>query len=316
MIRDGNEYETRCVCNYCGTEIKLKWTEGALPSCPNCGAVLREVVENSVIEDKLQDIVRYDIGKRRSSHGTGILAVIIIMIVSVASIISFRTVCQISDRLEHVSTTVERQDPQRADPDRSADSIYVKEIGRKCPWYDEYESYYDQVSDCYFWFKEEDLCWEYWFEGISSDYGDYGWMQYDYFDNTWYIEESHGNWIPLPEKYDASVLWHMDETGTGRYKGLDILYIDAIGRECEFDASLSEYYDPETKCHFWYNDLVEPPIWQYWYEGISSDHGDYGWMEYDEDEGRWYIETDESGWVVLPDKYDTSGLWHIDAQYE
>ncbi|NLT12588.1 MAG: hypothetical protein GXY06_09305 [Clostridiaceae bacterium] len=88
--------------------------------------------------------------------------------------------------------------------------IFVSEIGRTCPWDSEYESYYDKTTDCYFW--QNDTInppeWQYWYEGISSDFGDYGWMEYDYDENIWYIEVSDGEWNPLPEKYDTTKLWH------------------------------------------------------------------------------------------------------------
>ena len=80
-----------------------------------------------------------------------------------------------------------------------------------------------------------------------------------------------------------------------------------------WDADAESYYDAETECWLWYNNEVSPPIWQYWYEGISSDYGDYGWMEYDAAEQSWYIESSGNNWIKLPAKYDTAGLWHISS---
>ncbi len=77
-----------------------------------------------------------------------------------------------------------------------------------------------------------------------------------------------------------------------------------------WDAAEDSYYDADSDCWLWYNTDVNPPIWQYWYEGISSDFGDYGWMEHDAD--GWWIERDAGDWIALPDRYDTSGLWYID----
>lgn len=56
------------------------------------------------------------------------------------------------------------------------------------------------------------------------------------------------------------------------------------------------------------------PDWQYWYEGISSDYGEFGWMEFDYGEELWYIEIDQGDWIVLPEKYDKSRLWYIQEQ--
>ena len=57
----------------------------------------------------------------------------------------------------------------------------------------------------------------------------------------------------------------------------DSIYVPEIRRDCAYDAKSDNYYDKETDCYFWLNNDVTPPIWQYWYEGISSDYGDYGW---------------------------------------
>ena len=73
---------------------------------------------------------------------------------------------------------------------------------------------------------------------------------------------------------------------------------------------LRRYYDEETECWIWWNTDVDPNVWQYWYEGISSDYGDYGWMEHD-DTG-WYIEASRGNWIELPSRYDTGNLWYIE----
>ncbi len=80
-------------------------------------------------------------------------------------------------------------------------------------------------------------------------------------------------------------------------------------KRAEWDAGADSYYDADSDCWFWYNTDVEPAIWQYWYEGISSDFGYYGWMEHDET--GWYIEASEGNWIPLPGGYDTDGLWYI-----
>jgi hypothetical protein len=194
------------------------------------------------------------------------------------------------------------------------DSIYIDVLGRECYWDDEYECYYDEETDCYFVYADEvnPPEWQYWYEGISSDYGDYGWMSYHYDEGLWYIETSSGNWEVLPDRYDTSDLWHVPEMGTGKYMEQNSIYVEAIGRTCEWMPEDYAYYDPDTDCYFFYNDYVEPPIWQYWYDGISSDYPGYGNMEFDTVEDCWYIETREGYWEVLPETYDTSSLWHME----
>ena len=76
-----------------------------------------------------------------------------------------------------------------------------------------------------------------------------------------------------------------------------------------WSAGDESYYDAQSDCWLWYNTDVEPPVWQYWYEGISSDYGDYGWMEHDAD--GWYIEASGGNWIQLPPRYDASALWYI-----
>ena len=93
--------------------------------------------------------------------------------------------------------------------------------------------------------------------------------------------------------------------------GKKSFYVEAIDRTCSWSNEYESYYDEATDCYFWHNEDVDPPIWQYWYEGISSNYGDYGWMEWDEEENRWYID-DGNDWIVLPDTYDTERLWHIE----
>ena len=89
------------------------------------------------------------------------------------------------------------------------------------------------------------------------------------------------------------------------------IFVSEIGRTCKWDSEYDCYYDEPTDCYFWKNDTIDPPQWQYWYEGISSDYGDYGWMEYDFDEKIWYIEKSDGDWIRLPKSYDTTDLWHF-----
>ena len=76
-----------------------------------------------------------------------------------------------------------------------------------------------------------------------------------------------------------------------------------------YDQDSDSFYDEASDCWLWYNTDVSPAIWQYWYEGISSDYGDYGWMEHDS-EG-WWIETTEGNWIPLPAVYNSKNLWYI-----
>ncbi len=85
---------------------------------------------------------------------------------------------------------------------------------------------------------------------------------------------------------------------------------DGADKTLVWDAEADSYYDADSECWLWYNTDVSPEIWQYWYEGISSDYGDYGWMEHDAD--GWWIEASYDNWIQLPEQYDASDLWYID----
>ena len=94
--------------------------------------------------------------------------------------------------------------------------------------------------------------------------------------------------------------------------GYTISDSDDYDKVLYWDYSYESYYDKESDCYVWYNTDVSPNLWQYWYEGISSDYGDYGWIEYED--GEWYIERRDEDWILLDtDKYDTSELWHFDS---
>ena len=110
---------------------------------------------------------------------------------------------------------------------------------------------------------------------------------------------------------DDADLWDevitLTQTGDHAYSiGDEGGYAD---KQLVWDSEADSYYDADSDCWLWYNTDVDPAIWQYWYEGISSDFGDFGWMEHD-DTG-WYVEASAGNWIALPDTYDTDSLWYI-----
>ena len=95
------------------------------------------------------------------------------------------------------------------------------------------------------------------------------------------------------------------------------IFVEEIGRTCTWDAENGWWVDKKSGCYFYFDETIAPSQWKYWYDGIGDDYGDYGWMEYDDEEGVWYIEIEENNWEVLPDKYDLKGVWHMkDASQE
>ena len=201
---------------------------------------------------------------------------------------------------------------------------------RTLVWDEAEQSYFDESSGLWAWYNTDlwPELWQYWYEPISGDYGDYGWMEYE--NGVWYIEAKSGSWIPVPEQYDTSALWHiasefeselptqtnpelfgteiaLEELAPGCFR---ISEWDASDKTLVWDEEEQSYYDESSGLWAWYNTNVEPPLWQYWYEPISGDYEYYGWMEYED--GVWYIEIGDGAWIDLPPQYDSSGLWHIE----
>lgn len=79
---------------------------------------------------------------------------------------------------------------------------------KRLEWNEEFCGYYDDRSDGYVWYDVKRKNWKYWFNGISTDYKDYGWMVYK--PEGWRIQKDDVDWIKLPEKYDRSRLWYIE----------------------------------------------------------------------------------------------------------
>lgn len=221
MVEKSGTFETTYKCAYCDTEVKVQWKEGEKPNCPNCGAPLEEVVDPD--DDRLQGTKQPVAGmsnKKAGCIGCGVAVLLTFISFIIVSITS--TLGSGNNKVQTYPTEVSSLMLPTAAPSSSGqsqnlpssstlnqDEIFVEELGRICKWNDDYDSYYDKISDCYFWYNAEAKQWQYWFEDISSDYGDYGWMEYDPNDGNWYIEISDGNWIVLPNAYETSGLWHM-----------------------------------------------------------------------------------------------------------
>ena len=80
-----------------------------------------------------------------------------------------------------------------------------------------------------------------------------------------YVQEEDGAYVIIDET---------DYTANYRNGGCKHLV-------CDSDQN---YYDKETDMYIYLNEDLDPPQFQYWLEGLSSQYGDYGWMEYDEAE--------------------------------
>lgn len=217
-------------CDYCGTEQRFAWKEGIEANCPNCSAPfsLEGVIQDELVPDSGADVKKLLMIFFIVFAVTMVLPFVIIIIVFVA-------MATRQNNYDDLSAYDEQDEAVVSNVDIFGDTVYLegnaggayrivnRENGdfynKRIQWDYGYSSYYDKTTDCYLWYNTDVApnLWQYWYEGISSDYGDYGWMEYE--DNTddgidnglWYIEESEGNWVELPSAYDVTNLWHIAE---------------------------------------------------------------------------------------------------------
>ncbi len=191
---------TMLKCEYCGNRILYTMKEGDLPSCDKCGSQFDIQIKDKVADDKRQSKSKI-IDNIYMFIGLGAVLFYICMFVGVCVFMISGAAKAFNEKKEESSQTV-----------------YVEEILRNCSL--DGEDWYDPVTETWFWFNDEEqpYQWQYWVEGISSDYGDYGWMEYDPDESAWYIETSDGVWTLLPDKYDASSLWHMNDEYTNQFE--------------------------------------------------------------------------------------------------
>ena len=218
LIMTGSE--TMLKCDYCGNRMVYKWKEGDLPVCDKCGAPLR--VD---ISDKKDTSYNDNVSQRNSSArgdmpkipliGKVAIGIMVCAAILPITIIIYAVFFVFKDNLS--SREVRYEDTYTEDS-IVVNSIYVEEIGRTC--YLDGEDWYDDQTECWFYYNDSvsPYQWQYWYEGISSDYGDYGWMEYDMDEEAWYIETDDGNWVHLPDGYDTSKLWHMTDEYTNAYE--------------------------------------------------------------------------------------------------
>ncbi len=337
ILKDKGKFMSHFQCAYCGTEKKAVWEEGSIPRCDNCGANFTEMYTNPIIDELDSGFISSGSGSRPSGSndkaaGCLIKAVIGVfllqfiggLLVTCASVFAGPILSHLGSSSGSNNKVVNYDNNSYVDDnvERFGTSIYVESIDRTLEWYDEYESYYDPVSDCYVAYNtlKEPYAWQYWYEDISSDYDDYGWMEYELDEDQWYIEIDDGRWIELSSKYDTSELWYItgELAGSSYTEDIDVAIFgnsiadaDDLSVVYEWDSDWFAYYNEEYKCYFWYNaDYIVEPQWQYNFTRLKGDLDDTtGWFEYDRDEDQWYYETSSGEWEVY--EGDTDRMWHI-----
>ena len=230
--KNGRYENVVCYCPYCEsrTVMNLNNNTGAAQEmkCPNCGApmeiqseldeIVNQPPENTHVYNS-EESLENAFGRQKKKRGLLLPLVIILLAATFVfqtakSLIRPSIQPAIQNPAYQVTGTAQNSDAIYLE--RQADGSYhtVTDAIRadRILVYDAYEdSYYDEVSDCWLWYNTEvdPPVWQYWFEGVSSDFGDYGWMEHD--EDGWWIEASYGNWIQLPARYDADKLWYIED---------------------------------------------------------------------------------------------------------
>ena len=226
--RNGRYDNVVCTCEYCGTSSKINWDGTGAITCPACGGPLNV---SSAVDEYTQDpgytnsSSEASASRQRGRTGCCVAAVIglaMFIVLGVIGMMLDRTPEYDFQAPETAAVETYQGPADNTDIfgtvlwlDRQEDGSYVlspdgaDSYDKKLTWDYGEGSYYDPEADCWLWFNTDVLpnLWQYWYEGISSDY-ESGWMEYE--PDGWYIETEWGEWIPLPEDYDAAQLWHME----------------------------------------------------------------------------------------------------------
>lgn len=321
VLEKNGSLESQFDCIYCGTSTKQVWKEGDIPHCSNCGANLIESLGASA-RDTIDTTMVNQTYYTPTTPGQKAKKVVIGLAVA-TTLVGIGFAAYESDPM--FQDTID-QTEYNSNVDLFGTEIYVESIDRTIVWYDEYDSYYDEESDCYVYYNTdvEPAVWQYWYEDISSDYPtDCGWMEYELDEDQWYIMEDFDEWVKLPSKYDTDELWHMtgDIAGTSYSKDYNLEFfgksitIDGDTASYLWDNDMISYDVKKYDCYVRVNFDVVDPTPQYWYEDISSDYcedGYGGWMEYDYDVDCWYVVNHKGDWLKLQNE-STENLWHIES---
>lgn len=224
------------VCEYCGTVYKYKWTEGKAPSCENCGAPL------TVAAPHTDTVVSDNSAAARSMGGTswnpdqtatqntkrkgclrGVLIGLLVLLLPTACTACLDSgdtgyqepsgyVSEYTQQGNDGLVITEGSTSQFNDTlylTQTGDGIWeIGESGEKVLYYSaEDDAWYDEATGEWLWCNTDVTpeVWQYWIEGASEQFGNYGWMECE--GDTWYVEVSYGNW----EVYtgDTSGFWHI-----------------------------------------------------------------------------------------------------------
>jgi DNA-directed RNA polymerase subunit M/transcription elongation factor TFIIS len=219
--KDGKYNNVTCYCPYCGSQTVLSFDEKqTVLECPNCGG---QMEIQSAIDEYTQDPSYTEYQKHKKSTGKVVLFILFIMYFP-ALISCFVGIFNVGRSVKNAVNNSNTNIVSNTDTygnviylDYIGDNTYAisddgnKSYDKVIYWNSNYDSYYDVETDCYIWNNTDvsPSVWQYWYEGVSSNYGDYGWMEYD--SGSWWIEESDSNWESYEEIDGENKLWHIEE---------------------------------------------------------------------------------------------------------
>lgn len=200
-------HEVICECENCGYVINRNLDEENLTSCPKCGSEMNIVtnVDEFIAEHEKQK--GPSIFKIVGFILLGVFLPIVLVGWLFTSIIKPNNpgnnpvinVVNPSEKLDEQIFLKKLDDNRYAVDSNATDKVIIYDAKE--------DSYYDEQTGMWLWFNKDYNVWQYWYEPISGNYNDYGWMEHD--NDGWWIEASEGNWIKLPVKYNTSNLWYI-----------------------------------------------------------------------------------------------------------
>ncbi len=238
FAKDGKYENVVCSCPYCGQESVLNLDAGEVGvrelQCPHCGGpmeirseldnYLSQGTENTHRYASEESLRSFRNKPKKKKRWPWVVAILVALTIYGGTL---------EDTEEPQTPQIQQVEPLNgsdyqyaSNPELFGETLYLSRSGqdtyvfasdsssadRTLRWDSETESYYDESSDCWIWCNTDmdPVVWQYWYEGISSDYGDNGWMEH--YSDGWFIEDSKGDWIQLPERYSTGNLWYIDDS--------------------------------------------------------------------------------------------------------
>lgn len=220
-IKNNGEYKADLKCDYCGCKATYRYKDVVPPTCTQCGGIL--IIDDIYVDEVepepgLYDQIRATANSYNSKPKSSIWNISFVSLIAILACViiggfAFFSVFRSSsgskgteevyDNIHLFGTNIYLKQVEEGIYEIAEDGTADKILSWS--YYD--EAYYDPESDGWLWYNTDVVpaLWQYWWEGASSAYGDYGWMECE--GNTWYVEQKKGDWIVYTG--DTSRFWHI-----------------------------------------------------------------------------------------------------------